>query len=111
MSKRNRRNHTPAFKAKVALGLAIISPNLAAMISKLGGRSGARQALGTQNAANSCGQAIGPLVGSALLLWNRRAPFVVSGALFVAAAALIGWRARSEQRLLGREVQAQKVTS
>ena len=99
------------FVGMLALGLAIISPNLAAMISKLGGRSGAGQALGTQNAANSFGQAIGPLLGSALLLWNRRAPFVLSGALFVAAAAMIGWRARSEKGFLGREVQAQRVAS
>jgi DHA1 family multidrug resistance protein-like MFS transporter len=84
------------FVGMLALGLALLSPNLAAMLSKLGGRGSSGQALGFQNAANSFGQAAGPLVGSALLLWNRRAPFVVSGALFVAAAVIVGWMARSD---------------
>jgi DHA1 family multidrug resistance protein-like MFS transporter len=83
----------------LALGLSVISPNLAAMISKLGGRDSAGQELGLQNAANSLGQATGPLVGSVLLLWRTRAPFVVSGVLFVAAASIVGWMAFSHDEV------------
>lgn len=50
----------------LALGMALISPNLAALISKRGGSRHTGAALGAQNAANRLGQANGPLLGSAL---------------------------------------------
>jgi DHA1 family multidrug resistance protein-like MFS transporter len=85
----------------LALGLALISPNLAALISKSGGGRGAGAALGAQNAANSLGQASGPLLGGALFIWQINAPYVLTGALLVAGALLIGWKAISEPRRLG----------
>ena len=98
------------FVGMLALGLAVISPNLAAMISKHGGRGSAGQALEFLNAVNSCGQARGSLVRVALLLWNGRAPFVVSGALCVAAADVTGWMARSDKEVPLRDCAAQGTT-
>ncbi len=57
-----------AFVALFALGVAFISPNLAAPISKRG-RQQVGTALGVQNATNSLGQALGPLLGGVLFAW------------------------------------------
>ena len=54
----------------LALGTALITPNLAALISKRGGSRRVGAALGVHNAANSLGQASGPLLGSALFIWR-----------------------------------------
>jgi DHA1 family multidrug resistance protein-like MFS transporter len=81
-----------AFVALLALGMALIAPNLAALISKRGGQqSGA--ALGVQNAVNSLGQAGGPLLGGVLFIWQINAPYVLSGALLIVVASVIAWRA------------------
>lgn len=53
--------------------MALIAPNLSALISTRGG-SRAGTALGAQNAANSFGQASGPLVGGALFVWQMNPP-------------------------------------
>jgi DHA1 family multidrug resistance protein-like MFS transporter len=82
----------------LALGMALISPNLAALISKRGGSRRAGAALGVQNAANSLGQAGGPLLGSALLIWQMNAPYVLTGALLVTVAVVVGWKAMDVQR-------------
>lgn len=76
----------------LALGSAFVSPNLAALISK---RSGSRVgvALGAQNAANSLGQAAGPLLGGALLVWQVNAPYMLTGALMVTVALIVAWNA------------------
>ena len=76
----------------LALGMALVSPNLSALISTRGGRRRAGAALGAQNAANSFGQASGPLVGGALFVWQMNAPYVLSGGLLVALAFVIGWK-------------------
>lgn len=82
----------------LALGTAFISPNLAALISKRGGSSRVGEVLGVQNAANSLGQASGPLLGGALLIWRLSAPYMLTGALLVTAAVVIGWKAMDRQR-------------
>ena len=82
----------------LALGMALISPNLSALISTRGGRRRAGTALGVQNAANSLGQASGPLVGGALFVWQMNAPYVLSGGLLVAIALGIGWNALGRRR-------------
>jgi DHA1 family multidrug resistance protein-like MFS transporter len=82
-----------AFVALLALGMAFIAPNLAALISKRGGEQQAGASLGVQNAVNSLGQASGPLVGGALFVWQMNAPYVISGALLIAVASVIAWRA------------------
>ena len=82
----------------LALGMALISPNLAALISKRGGSRRVGAALGVQNAANSLGQASGPLLGSALFIWEMNAPYVLTGALLVTVAVAVGWRAMDSER-------------
>ena len=58
--------------------MAILTPNLLALISRRGGqRAGA--ALGAQTAANSLGQTGGPLLGSVLFTWWATAPYLVAG--------------------------------
>jgi DHA1 family multidrug resistance protein-like MFS transporter len=86
-----------AFVALLSLGMAFIAPNLAALISKRGGEQPGT-ALGVQNTANSLGQASGPLLGGALFVWQMNAPYVLSGALLVAVALVIGWKALDRQR-------------
>jgi len=81
----------------VALGMALISPNLAALISKRGGSSSAGAALGMQNAANSFGQATGPLLGAALFVWRMRAPYLLTGAFSVTVALIVVWEARKRR--------------
>jgi len=73
--------------------MALIAPNLAALISTRGGSRRAGTALGAQNAANSLGQVSGPLVGGALFVWQMNAPYVLSGGVLVAIAMVIGWKA------------------
>jgi DHA1 family multidrug resistance protein-like MFS transporter len=82
----------------LALGTAFVSPNLAALISKRGGNRRVGAALGAQNAANSLGQASAPLVGGALFVWQMKAPYLLTGALLVTVALVIGWRAMAPQR-------------
>jgi len=77
----------------LALGMALVTPNLATLISTRGGRRRAGTALGAQNAVNSLGQASGPLVGGALFTWQMNAPYMLSGGVLVALAMVIGWRA------------------
>ena len=85
----------------LALGMAFISPNLAALISKHGGSSRVGTALGLQNAANSLGQASGPLLGSALFIWQANAPYLLAAAVLISAALVIAgkrWMIRCEGR-------------
>jgi DHA1 family multidrug resistance protein-like MFS transporter len=81
-----------AFVALLALGMAFIAPNLAALISKRGGERQAGASLGIQNAANSLGQAGGPILGGVLFIWYANAPYLLSGALLMALALGIGWK-------------------
>ena len=87
-----------AFVALLALGMAFIAPNLAALISKRGGEQHAGASLGIQNAANSLGQAGGPLLGGVLFVWQINAPYLFSGAVLLALALVIGWKALDRQR-------------
>jgi DHA1 family multidrug resistance protein-like MFS transporter len=54
------------FVALLALGMAFIAPNLSTLVSKRGGEGQAGASLGIQNAANSLGQSVGPLLGGVL---------------------------------------------
>ncbi len=94
-----------AFVALLALGMAFIAPNLAALISKRGGQRHAGMALGLQNAANSLGQAGGPLLGGALFVWQMNSPYLLSGALLIALTLVIAWKAfeSTEQRPAGEQ--------
>ena len=87
-----------AFVALLSLGMAFIAPNLAALISKRGGEQQAGASLGVQNAANSLGQASGPLLGGLLFIWQINAPYLFSGAVLLSLALVIGWKALDRQR-------------
>ena len=86
----------------LALGTAFVSPNLAALISKRGGSRRVGAALGVQNAANSLGQASAPLLGGALFIWHINAPYLLTGALLVMVALVVGWKATDRQRHVER---------
>lgn len=81
----------------LALGMSFVSPNLGALISKRGGSRRVGAALGGQNAANSLGQASGPLLGSALFIWHTNAPYLLTGGLLVLVALVVGWKAMGGQ--------------
>ena len=87
-----------AFVALLSLGMAFIAPNLSALISKRGGEQQAGASLGIQNAANSIGQAGGPLLGGVLFLWQINAPYLFSGAVLLTLALIIGWKAMGGRR-------------
>ncbi len=78
------------FVALLALGMALIAPNLAALVSKRGGERQAGASLGVLNAVNSLGQAVGPVVGGGLFIWQINAPYLMTGAALLAVAVLIG---------------------
>lgn len=81
-----------AFVALLALGMAFIAPNLSAVVSKRGGERQAGASLGIQNAANSLGQSVGPLLGGLLFIWQPNAPYLLSGASLIALALGIAWK-------------------
>ena len=82
----------------LASGTAFVSPNLAALISKRSGARGTGAALGAQNAANSLGQVSGPILGGALFLWQVNAPYVLTGAVLITVAVVIGYTALVNKR-------------
>lgn len=74
----------------LSLGMALITPNLAALISKRGGQhTGAL--LGLQNAANSLGQVGGPLFGGTLFAWQASAPYLFAGTFLMGIGAAVSW--------------------
>ena len=83
--------------AVLALGAAIVSPNLAAMVSRRGEpHTGA--AMGAQSAANSLGQFVGPAIGGILFAWQATAPYLLGSVLLLSAglAAATKIRKRNE---------------
>ena len=76
--------------AALALGVALISPNVTSLITlRPGSRTGA--ALGAQATANGIGQTGGAALGGMLLAWKMHAPFLLAATLFVAVGVWIGW--------------------
>lgn len=103
------------FVALLSLGMAFIAPNLAALISKRGGEQQMGASLGVQNASNSLGQAIGPLLGGMLFIWQINAPYLFSGTVLLSLALIIGWKALERPRQAGfawrmRRPRAQKAS-
>lgn len=81
----------------LAFGVALISPNLSAMIATRGGPAKGR-ALGAESAANSVGQLSGTMLGAGLLAWNMEAPFVAAGAVLLVTGLLVAWRTSAVHR-------------
>ncbi|MFQ5852829.1 MAG: MFS transporter [Candidatus Binatia bacterium] len=72
-----------------ALGVAMLNPSLAALVTKRAAdRWGA--ALGLQNAANSLGQASGPVLGGLLFAWHIHAPYLLAALPLIGTAIFIG---------------------
>lgn len=86
------------FVAQLALGIAFIAPNLAALISKRGGERQAGASRGIQNTVNSLDQAAGPLLDGVLFIWQTNAPYLFSRAVLLALALVIGWKAMGTRR-------------
>ena len=85
----------------LAFGVALITPNLSAMIATRGGPASGR-ALGVESAANSVGQLGGTLLGGALLGWQMEAPYFGAGWLLLLTGIAVAWRARSRLRRAAR---------
>ena len=98
-----------AFVALLSLGMAFIAPNLSALVSKRGGEPQAGASLGIQNAANNLGQAIGPLLGGALFIWQINAPYLLSGALLITLALVIAWKVMAGRQVAGLEGISEKM--
>ena len=79
----------------LALGMAMIAPNLSALISKRAGSANTGAALGVQSVANSLGQFIGPVLGGVLFGWNVGIPFFLTGLLLVVTGLVVVWASGS----------------
>ncbi len=90
-----------AFVGVLALGVGLLSPSLATLVSR---RSGSRpgMVLGLQSAALSLGQVAGPLLGGFLFAWHPHAPYWVTSGLLLGAAAVVQRRLHSERSRNGR---------
>ncbi|NIS68334.1 MAG: MFS transporter [Proteobacteria bacterium] len=74
--------------ALFALGVALIGPSLATLVSKrAGGRPGA--ALGQLNGASSLGLASGPALAGFLLAWKVHAPYLLTALMLVATSVYL----------------------
>jgi DHA1 family multidrug resistance protein-like MFS transporter len=73
----------------LALGMALITPNLTALVSK-GQNQQTGAALGLRNAANSLGQAAGPALGGLLFALDMKAAYSITGALLVGIGIISG---------------------
>ena len=77
--------------------MALISPNLTALVSEQGGQhKGA--VLGLQNAANSLGQVGGPILGGILFAWQASIPYLFAGTFLAGVGIWIGLTKRGKQR-------------
>ena len=91
----------------LALGMALITPNLSALASK-GQKHQAGAALGLTNAANSLGQATGAGLGGLLFALNMNAAYWITGAILfaigIASGRIVqrGNNGRSDEQFLGR---------
>ncbi len=75
----------------MAFGMALIAPNLSALVSKRMDQSNTGTALGVQSVANSLGQAGGPVLGGALFVWSVGMPFLITGILLLATGFVVFW--------------------
>ncbi|WP_019501303.1 MFS transporter [Pseudanabaena sp. PCC 6802] len=84
--------------AILAFGMALIAPNLAALISERGGQH-TGTVLGIQNAANSFGQVGGSMLGGVLFAWQVSSPYVFAGVLLVVTSLLLGSMKKHQENL------------
>jgi MFS transporter, DHA1 family, multidrug resistance protein len=81
----------------LSLGMALITPNLAALISKQDDQhKGAL--MGLQTATNSLGQVAGPFIGGVLFAWQASVPYLFAGFFLTGIGVLIGFTRKRYQR-------------
>ena len=68
----------------LAAGTALITPNLAAVVSQAGPRA-VGTSLGMKSSASSFGQFLGPVVGGTLLAWRATSPYALAAFLLSGA--------------------------
>jgi DHA1 family multidrug resistance protein-like MFS transporter len=82
----------------LSFGMALVSPNLTALIADQGGvHQGA--VLGLQNSASSLGQVGGPLFGGVLFGWQAESPYLIAGVFLLGLGLAVGWQEKSRRRL------------
>ncbi len=75
----------------MAFGMALIAPNLSALISKRTNQSNTGAALGVQSVANNLGQTGGPILGGMLFTWSIGMPFLLAGTLLLLTGLVVIW--------------------
>lgn len=89
--------------AMLAFGVALVTPNVAALITLHGGsRTGA--AVGAQGTANGLGQTAGAAIGGVLLAWKMDAPFLFAATMLVAVGTAVAWWSWNARRKTPRFV-------
>lgn len=76
----------------MAFGMALIVPNVSALISKRINKSNTGAALGFQSVANSLGQTGGPILGGVLFTWSIGIPFLLAGTLLLSTGIVVVWQ-------------------
>lgn len=71
----------------LAAGTALITPNLAVVVSQASPRA-VGASLGMKSSASSFGQFLGPVVGGTLLAWRATSPYAL-GAFLLGGAGLV----------------------
>lgn len=86
--------------AILAVGAALVIPNLAALVS-LGTRTSSGVALGWKSSAGSGGQFLGPVIGGSLVFSHTDLPFLLAGLLMIAVSGtILAGQSRTMRRAL-----------
>ena len=78
----------------LAAGTALITPNLAAVVTQASPHA-VGASLGMKSSASSFGQFLGPVVGSTLLAWRASSPYALAAFLLGGAGLAVAMAARS----------------
>jgi len=91
------------FVGTMAFGMALIIPNLSALISKRIHKNNTGAAFGLQSVANNLGQTGGPILGGFLFAWSIGIPFLLAGTLLFSTGVIVIWQTVSAQMTTLRE--------
>lgn len=80
------------FVGSMAFGMALIIPNLSALISKRIHKNNTGAAFGLQSVANNLGQTGGPILGGFLFAWSIGIPFLLAGTLLFSTGVIVIWQ-------------------
>ncbi|MCO6511455.1 MAG: MFS transporter [Aridibacter famidurans] len=80
------------FVGTMAFGMALIIPNLSALISKRIHKNNTGAAFGLQSVANNLGQTGGPILGGFLFAWSIGIPFLLAGTLLFSTGVIVIWQ-------------------